>query len=112
LPGACVRAPTITIGGLTITIVTTITGGGQRDSGDGCDGRALLFTPAETQICPGDRPSHGVRLLHPRRDIPLAVKHTPDIDVVRALDVEHEVRVARQRPCAQAGQVEFMGVAG
>lgn len=23
-----------------------------RDSGDGCDGRPLLFTPPETQVCP------------------------------------------------------------
>lgn len=56
-------------------------------------------------------PSHRARLLHPRRDIPLPVQHTPNIDVVRVFDVEHKVRVARQRPCAQAWQVEFMGIA-
>lgn len=35
----------------------------------------------------------------------------PHIDVVGVLDVEHEVRVARQRLCAQAWQGECMGVA-
>ena len=39
------------------------------------------------------------------------MQHTPHIDVVWVLDVEHEVRVARQRPSAQARQVDLMGVA-
>lgn len=57
------------------------------------------------------RGSDVVRLLHPRRDVALALQHTPDIDVVRALDVEDEVGVARQRPGAQARQIQFMRVA-
>ena len=51
---------------------------------------------------PADRPSDAGGLQHPRRNIPLALQYAPDIDVVRMLDVEHEVRVARQRPGAQA----------
>lgn len=39
------------------------------------------------------------------------MQYTPDIDMVRTLNVEHEVWIARQRPCAQTRQVEFMGVA-
>ena len=58
-----------------------------------------------------DRPSHAVGFQHPRRNIPLAVQYAPDIDVVLVLDVENEVRIARQRPGAQAGKIEFMGVA-
>src|SRR5574343_977124 len=61
---------------------------------------------------PAVRPSHCVGLLHPRRDVTLAVKYAPDVDVNGALDVEHEVWVTRQRPGAQAGQVEFVCVAG
>jgi len=33
-------------------------------------------------------------LLHPRRDIALAMQHTPHVDLVAVLDVENEVRVA------------------
>jgi hypothetical protein len=51
------------------------------------------------------------RVLHPRRDVALAVQHTPDIDAVRALDIEDELGVARQRPGAQARQIQFMRVA-
>ena len=61
---------------------------------------------------PAIRLSHAVGLLHPRRDIPLAMQHTPDIDVVWTLNIEDEVRIVRQRPGAQTGQVEFVGVAG
>ena len=39
------------------------------------------------------------------------MQYAPDIDVVLVLDVENEVRIARQRPGAQAGKIEFMGVA-
>lgn len=34
----------------------------------------------------------------------------PDIDVVWVLNEEHEVRIVRQRPDAQPGQIEFVGV--
>ena len=34
-----------------------------------------------------------VGILHPDRDIALAVQHAPDIDMARALDVEHQMRV-------------------
>jgi hypothetical protein len=36
-------------------------------------------------------------LLHPRRDVALAVQHAPDLDVLRALDVEDKVGISRQR---------------
>jgi hypothetical protein len=42
----------------------------------------------------------GVRVLHPGGNVALAVQYAPDIDVVRALDVEHEIGVRRQRPGA------------
>lgn len=48
--------------------------------------------------------------LHPRRDVALAVEHAPDIDVVRALDVKHQMRVAGQWPDTQAQQIEFVRV--
>lgn len=39
------------------------------------------------------------------------MQHAPHVDVVRPLDVEYEVRVARQRPSPQAGQIKLVGVA-
>src|SRR5574337_1498075 len=59
---------------------------------------------------PVTRASHVVGLLHPGRDVPLVMQHAPNVDVIGALDVEHEVRVAWQWPGAQPGQVEFVGV--
>ena len=53
-----------------------------------------------------------VRLMHPRRNVPLAVQHTPHVDVVVSLDVENEVRVARQGPEAQAWEVQLVGIPG
>lgn len=64
--------------------------------------------PGVTMVMVGS--SQAVRLLHPRRDIALAVQYSPDIDVVWMLDVKHDVRVAVQRPGAQAWQVELVGV--
>src|SRR5688572_13462366 len=50
------------------------------------------------------------RLLHPRRDVAFAVKHAPNIDVVSALEIEHEIGIAAQRPKAQAGKVELASI--
>ena len=50
-------------------------------------------------------------LLRPRRDIAVAAKHAPDIDVVVVLDVEQQVRESSQRPGSEARQVQLMGVA-
>ena len=61
-----------------------------------------LFAPPKT-MAPTRRPSHAVGFLHPRRNVPLAVQYAPDLNVVRVLDIEHEMRVARQRPGTQAG---------
>ena len=41
-------------------------------------------------------------LTQPGRDIPHVVQNAPDVDVVGAVDVEHDVRIALQRPAAQA----------
>ena len=49
--------------------------------------------------------------MRPRRDVALAVQHAPDIDVLRALDVEHKVGIACTRRETQAGQIQFVGVA-
>lgn len=54
--------------------------------------------------------SHAVGFTQPRRGVTLAMQHTPDVDVVWMLDIEHEVRKTRQRPYAQSRQVEFMRV--
>lgn len=72
----------------------------------GC-GRGLSFRRFR-QADRGNRPvngrvissGQGVRVLHPGGNVALAVQYAPDIDVVRALDVEHEVGVRRQRPGA------------
>lgn len=37
-------------------------------------------------------------LLRPARDVALAMQNSPDINVVCALDVEHQMRIAFQRP--------------
>ncbi len=39
------------------------------------------------------------------------MKHAPDVDVLVALDVEDEVRIAPQRPKAQIGKPELMRIA-
>ena len=49
-------------------------------------------------------------LAHPCRDIALAMKDAPDINVIAAFDIEDQVRVLLQRPESQIRQVEFMGV--
>jgi hypothetical protein len=58
-------------------------------------------SPGRTPFAWGEG-SEVFRVLHPRRDVALALQHAPDIDVVWALDVEDEVGVARQRQGAQA----------
>ena len=50
--------------------------------------------------------------MHPGRAVALPVQHPPDIDVIVALDVEHQMRVARQRPEPQARKVQLVGVTG
>ena len=53
-----------------------------------------------------------VGLLHPRRDVPMAVQDTPDVDVIVALDGEDQVGIARQWPGMQSRQVQLVGVVG
>ena len=50
-------------------------------------------------------------LPQPRRDVPLAAKHPPDIDVIVALDEKHQIRESSQRPESQSRQVQLMRVA-
>ena len=45
-------------------------------------------------------------LLAPRRDVALAVQHTPDISVRWTLDVRHQVGIVHQRPETQAAQAK------
>ncbi len=52
LPGAYMRAPTTTIGGDRHHRHNHHGSVADRDDGDGCDGRCILFTPANAQICP------------------------------------------------------------
>ena len=40
------------------------------------------------------------------------MEYAPHINVIVALYIEHEVRVALQWPAVQPRQVEFVGVAG
>jgi hypothetical protein len=59
---------------------------------------------SERIAAPG-RNSDGLGLLHPRRDIALAMQHTPDINVLWTLDIKYEMWIVYQWPEAQAGQV-------
>jgi hypothetical protein len=52
-----------------------------------------------------------VQFLHPSQDVPLAMQHTPDVDVIEMLDVEDEVGLPSQRPGPQATQILLVGVA-
>ena len=58
------------------------------------------------------RVSARVGLLHPRRDVALAMQHAPDVDAIGALDVEDQVWIARQRPEEQTGKVQVVRLAG
>ena len=55
--------------------------------------------------------SDDVRFLHPRGDVPACVQHAPRINVIWALDIEHEVGKSCQQPGPQSRQIEFMAVA-
>jgi hypothetical protein len=71
------------------------------DRNDGRDGDGLSIQSLAIRR-PRSRP---FRFLHPRRDVPLPVQHTPDVDVIGMLDVEDEVGIPSQRPGPQARQV-------
>ncbi len=49
--------------------------------------------------------------MQPRRNIAFTMQYAPHVDVVVELDVEYKVRLARQRPEAQARQIQRVGVA-
>ena len=44
------------------------------------------------------------------RDVSLAVKNTPDIDVVGVLQIKDQVRKVIQRPRAQTRNIQFMRI--
>ena len=48
---------------------------------------------------------------HPHGNVPFAVKHPPDVDVVVVLDEEHQVRESSRWPGSEARQAQFMSVA-
>ena len=51
------------------------------------------------------------QLSHPLRYVAAGVQDAPDVDVVGSLHVENQERVARERPGAQAGDAQGVGVA-
>jgi len=53
-----------------------------------------------------------LRYLHPRWNIAVAVQHSPDVVVVRVLDVEDEMGIAGEWPAPQAREIQLVGVAG
>ena len=59
--------------------------------------------------------SYGLRLfrrVHPGWDVALHVQHAPDVHMVAALDVEHEVGGGGSGARPQAREVELVGIAG
>ena len=78
-PGASVRAPTLTIEDDCHHRHNHHIGR-RRDSGDGCDGHRLLFTPPETQIHPGS-----ATVTH--RRVPAS---TPEYHAGRAAHARHQ----------------------
>ena len=65
----------------------------------------------DTANCAAIYTSPRIRFLHPRRDVTLAMQYSPDVNVIVSINVEHDVRVPRQRPRAQPWQVQFVSVA-
>lgn len=47
----------------------------------------------------------------PLSNVALGMQNTPDIDVVIALDVEHQVGVTLQRPAEQPRQIQIVAIA-
>lgn len=62
-------------------------------------------------VDPEGQASRVAGFLHPGRNVALPVQHTPDVDVVGALDVEDQIGIPGQRPRAQAWKVQLVGVA-
>lgn len=50
-------------------------------------------------------------LAQPRGDVSLAVKHSPNINGIFALNVKDQIRIARQIPGAKPRKIQFMRVA-
>jgi hypothetical protein len=74
--------------------------------------RSPVYLPTSRKATQVQLDSAWVRRVHPRRDVALPVKHTPDIDVIVALDAEDKMRIARQWPEPQTGKVQLVSVAG
>ena len=53
-----------------------------------------------------------LRLMHPGCYVALTMQDAPNVDVVVALDVEDQVRIAFQWPKAQARQIKLVGAPG
>lgn len=56
------------------------------------------------------RPDFVAGFLHPCRDVSLPVQHPPNVNVIRALDIENELGIAGQRPKAQPRDIHFLSV--
>ncbi len=52
------------------------------------------------------------RTQQPGRHVTISVQYAPEVHVINALDVEDQVGVAPQLAAAQAGEVEFVPMAG
>ena len=61
---------------------------------------------------PIGRPSNGIRLAHPVRDVLLAMQHAPDIEVIGPIDVKHKLWIFPKLKRTQSRQVQFMRVPG
>ena len=53
-----------------------------------------------------------VGIAQPSRNIPHPVEYAPHVNMIVALYIEQQMRVALQRSAVQPRQVEFMGIAG
>lgn len=73
--------------------------GGRVACGPGFRADSLWHSASKVALC-----------AQPCRDIPLGLKHTPDVHMSVPLDVKDDVGVAVERPTAQARQAQLMPV--
>src|SRR5262249_8965240 len=66
------------------------------------------------ESCVGSSPSFVVLVVrsHPDGDVALRVEHSPDVDVVVALDVEHQIGIPLHPAASQPRERELVRVAG
>ena len=59
-------------------------------------------------VCQAAASDEALLVLHPGGNVALGMKYAPDIDVIRAFNVENEVGVARKLSGAKTRKVQFM----